>query len=449
MKENINVEISKTNQNEVNKGESICVDDYNCAKSSVRKKLSILLVCLLIIELTATGLFFSTVNQKNIQHRIFNELEMRMLKEITMETGTYTGETDFGYFSGDGTFEFKSGVVYSGTWKNNMLNGKGIIKIPAEGEYDGDFLNSQKEGEGTFKWLDGSVYTGEWKADKMNGRGKYTSFDNVVYDGSFKDNLFESGICTFSNETGDYTLKFKDCGIDNCEVLFTDKTTYVGTCNLESITGSGIMKFSNKDEYNGNFSNNMREGKGTYTWKSGDKYDGDWSADKMNGEGNYTFKNGSEISGTFKDNKFINGNYKVKNDFGDYDFKIENSTPVEVDMKLKDGTSYSGPVKNGKLSGQANIKYSNGDKYSGDVSDGKKSGQGKYIWKNGASYDGEWKADKMDGRGTYMYPSKSDGYKLTGQFKNGNPNGKCDYYTSANNNYETDWSDGRCVKIYE
>ena len=78
-----------------------------------------------------------------------------------------------------------------------------------------------------------------------------------------------------------------------------------------------------------------------------------------------------------------------------------------------------------------------------------KSGQGKYTWISGASYDGAWENDLMSGKGTYMYPSSEEGYKLTGTFANGVPEGECKYYTNSSTSYSTTWSGGKCTKVVE
>jgi hypothetical protein len=109
----------------------------------------------------------------------------------------------------------------------------------------------------------------------------------------------------------------------------------------------------------------------------------------------------------------------------------------------------TGKLSGGKLYGSAEITYSNGDKYIGNLRDGLKSGSGKYTWQSGASYDGEWENDLMEGQGTYKYGSGSAGYMLTGTFKKGQPEGECTYYVSKDESYKTDWSSGKCVKIYE
>lgn len=169
----------------------------------------------------------------------------------------------------------------------------------------------------------------------------------------------------------------------------------------------------------------------------------------MSGTGNYTYADGSSASGTFQDNGFTDGTYCVENDFGSYSFTIENSIPIAVSMQLVDGTSYSGGLEDGKLTGTALIKYSNGDSYSGSVVDGVKTGSGLYTWVGGAKYDGHWSEDKMSGTGIYYYPTSANGYKLSGSFDAGKPNGTCQYYSSSSTSYKTDWVNGSCVKIYE
>lgn len=55
----------------------------------------------------------------------------------------------------------------------------------------------------------------------------------------------------------------------------------------------------------------------------------------------------------------------------------------------------------------------------------------------------------MNGRGTYNYSSKEKGISLSGNFKNGVPNGKCVYTDDDYSDYDTKWSNGTCIKISE
>ena len=424
-------------------------EEYSKARAK-RKKLAILGVLLLIVvELFAGSTIIQLIQQHKLHDRVFREMEIRSSGLIELSSGSFQGTTEFGYFFGEGEFKFSSGSMYTGTWENNQLSGIGQLVVPSEGKYSGEFLNSQKNGQGTFTWDDGTIYEGEWKDDQMWGQGVYSSNDGVKYVGTFEQNCFVNGACTFTNETGSYTLTYKSAVIDKAEIIYSDGTTYTGECDSENLNGQGTMTFTSSDQYTGSFENGLRNGQGVYTWASGEKYDGSWEKDLMSGTGTYTFVNKSYVSGTFEDNVFVDGKYHIENDFGVYTFTVEDGEPISVSMELTNGTKYEGEMTDGKLTGQAQITYSNGDSYSGFVENGVKTGQGNYKWASGASYDGTWSNDRMDGSGTYYYPDSDDGYMLVGTFTEGKPNGECKYYETSSTYYKTDWSNGKCVKIYE
>lgn len=408
-----------------------------------------LLVLLIVLELGLCVLLLGGVLSENLHYRVSKELENTLTGQNQFDTGVYLGETDFGYLSGDGTFSYVSGSVYTGRWDDDCMSGFGTLQIPSEGRYEGDFSGNQKNGKGIFCWDDGSVYEGEWKNDQMCGQGTYQSSNDVRYSGTFTDNRFWNGTCTFENETGIYTATYRDSEIEHLSVLFADGTRYSGASTEVSICGNGKMEFPNLDCYTGNFEEGLRHGQGVYVWSTGAQYNGAWEKDAMSGSGTYTFADGSVAQGEFAENQFTDGSYQIANDFGEYTFTIENKKAISVKMVLKSGTTYSGDMKDGELTGMAQITYSNGDKYSGYVKAGMKAGQGTYIWLSGASYEGDWADDKMHGQGTYFYPTAETGYKLTGHFQKGVPDGECRYYTTANKSYKTDWSNGVCVKIYE
>lgn len=404
---------------------------------------------LLIVELLLAGFLGYEVISNDFHNRVIREYEMRQNGEIVLPSGNYTGETDFGYFFGEGCFTFTSGAVYTGTWSDNSLNGYAELNIPSEGTYVGEFVNSQKNGHGVFTWEDGSIYDGEWAADVMSGRGTYTGAGGAVFSGMFADNRLQQGSCVFQNNIGKFRIDYVNGVITSAHIDYWDGTVYNGSVNETTLNGEGKMTFSDGGSYDGSYLNGVREGNGTYYWANGDKYDGGWQNDEMSGSGVYTFEDGSTLQGTFSNNKFTDGSYYIVNDFGDYTFTITAGIPIAVNMTLNDGTTYSGDLKDEQLNGQAQITYSNGDTYSGQVENGVKNGTGTYTWTSGASYSGSWENDRMSGRGTYMYSSSETGYKLVGTFVNGVPDGECDYYTSSTTSYKTTWSNGKCVKVTE
>ncbi len=430
--------------------EVISPEEANVRYSRIRKRcLTVAFMAVLILEVIVTVLFSGIIRKNDLQRRILREYEKRSTGSIRLKTGTYSGETDFGYFFGEGLFDFDSGAEYDGNWINNALTGRGELKVPIEGVYIGDFRDSLKNGQGVFSWDDGSAYDGEWKDDKMSGQGVYTSADAVVYQGTFCDNSFSDGDCMFRNDTGIYHLIYKNGKIDHVDIRFTDGSKYLGSADEKTLTGNGRMIFINGDVYEGGWLNGIRNGSGKYIWASDDTYDGEWKDDKMSGTGKFVLSNGGMLQGLFENNRFVDGSYQVVNDFGNYTFSIKAGIPVAVNMVLPDGTEYLGDLDDERLNGHAQIKYSNGDVYDGNVADGTKSGFGTYTWESGSSYDGIWAEDQMSGRGTYMYPKNESGYKLVGEFKDGLPDGECQYYVTDTKHYKTDWKKGKCIKIYE
>ncbi|KAG8444120.1 hypothetical protein GDO86_009341 [Hymenochirus boettgeri] len=70
-----------------------------------------------------------------------------------------------------------------------------------EGECTRSSLGSlERNGIGVHKGLDGVIYTGSWKNDKMNGTGKLELPSGAAYEGEFTNNMFQGkGIYIFPN----------------------------------------------------------------------------------------------------------------------------------------------------------------------------------------------------------------------------------------------------------
>nr|XP_008979073.2 MORN repeat-containing protein 2 [Callithrix jacchus] len=78
--------------------------------------------------------------------------------------------------------------------------------FPNGDKYDGDCTRTssgtyERNGIGIHTTPNGIVYTGSWKDDKMNGFGKLEHFSGAVYEGQFKDNMFH-GVGTYTFPTG-------------------------------------------------------------------------------------------------------------------------------------------------------------------------------------------------------------------------------------------------------
>ncbi|XOJ00884.1 hypothetical protein ACMX2M_03885 [Paenibacillus polymyxa] len=82
----------------------------------------------------------------------------------------------------------------------------------------------------------------------------------------------------------------------------------------------------------------------------------------------------------------------------------------KVSLKLSNGATYYGEVKNGKPNGKGTARWGENKTYSGDWVNGKRSGEGKYVLRDVttlaslnktivSTYTGIWKNDTQNGKG--------------------------------------------------
>ena len=77
-------------------------------------------------------------------------------------------------------------IYYKGDFLNDAMHGFGKIIFLKEGhKYEGQFKNNQIEGWGVLLWKYGDRYEGQVKDGKMHGKGKYYYKDGKIYEGIF------------------------------------------------------------------------------------------------------------------------------------------------------------------------------------------------------------------------------------------------------------------------
>lgn len=153
-------------------------------------------------------------------------------------------------FIGWNTYITKEGVIYIGLYKNNKLNGKGLIYNRKKNiTYKGDFINNLKSGYGIYK-TNHSEYEGEFKMNKKNGKGKLILKNGGIYEGEFKDGKF--------NGFGRY--------------IWTKKNNeYIGHFLNGKFHGEGFYKWGNYNYFKGNYVHGVKEGKGEFGLRNGKK----------------------------------------------------------------------------------------------------------------------------------------------------------------------------------
>ena len=111
---------------------------------------------------------------------------------------------------------------YSGTFKNNLMHGQGILKYEDDALYSGNFLRGLPNGQGKKNFTNGDFYQGNFKDGDPSGKGILKSGDGSEYKGDFKKGLADGmGRKMFPDRTV-YSGYFKD-GDANGRGTFTDK----------------------------------------------------------------------------------------------------------------------------------------------------------------------------------------------------------------------------------
>ena len=136
---------------------------------------------------------------------------------------------------------------YEGDYKNNKMEGKGILYYNNGNRYEGDFKIGLQEGKGILYYIDGDKYEGDFKNGKMEGKGNFYYKNGNRYEGDYKNDMME---------------------------------------------GKGNFYSNNGDRYEGDFKNNKKEGKGNLYYINGNRYEGDFKNDYIEGKGILYYNDG-------------------------------------------------------------------------------------------------------------------------------------------------------------
>jgi hypothetical protein len=150
----------------------------------------------------------------------------------------------------EGTMTFRGGVEFHGTFtdEGDFKHGRMThIGIDGNGWYDGDFVDGVRNGTGQL-YEDGVLFTGTWKDDLLHGKGTMAVPNGTTYDGTWNDHHFNGSIL-YSNGV---KRQFKGH-------LKHDGNKAVGHSENMSVTNSNLT-------YEGNFEDNMPVGFGSIAW---------------------------------------------------------------------------------------------------------------------------------------------------------------------------------------
>lgn len=120
------MENNKTNLEIEEQNESVPEDEKLVPQEqhalTVKKQKNIFLffiIGLILVEGAISGVLWNLSNKNDLNTRVLQEFQIRNLGKVNLKTGVYKGETDFGYFNGNGQFDFNTGSTYKGSWADN------------------------------------------------------------------------------------------------------------------------------------------------------------------------------------------------------------------------------------------------------------------------------------------------------------------------------------------
>lgn len=322
----------------------------------------------------------------------------------------YQGPYVNGKREGQGTYYFKSGNIYSGSFKSDLRDGFGRMTFPnqdymegtwSEGNlidgclvykngnyYKGPFINNQFANGGVFVLRDKNLYyTGEFANNQFSGKGQliWQSTNTFYYNGHFyKDEFYGEGELYVPNSLT--VIKGQWQGekiVKNAEVYENGIKIYEG--DLINGLKQGLGKFYQEDAKalgEGIFENNELKKIHIYHIRENEFMKGEFDKD-LNGNGELFYADRSCYKGSFY--------MGLRHGKGRMMYSNKGTGSV-----VFDGEWFRGNKKRGKMTLTEEAEFE-GDFISDDVV------KGIYRFKSGEWYDGSLINWKKDGQGTYYY----------------------------------------------
>ena len=198
-------------------------------------------------------------------------------------------------------------LIYIGQHDNNF-NKKGFGKLLSEDGttiYEGEFKNNIINGFGVLDKGDGEIYIGEWKNQAEEGIGLIFINNILTYKGEFKDGKKHGIGIEFDDDDVIYKGEFKDGYAEGYGILFYNEENEIERYEGEFINykseGYGIIYFRDGSFFNGKFKNDLRDGFGIQYLRNKEYYVGQFKEDDYDGYGTiYYFDSKKKIKGRFK-----------------------------------------------------------------------------------------------------------------------------------------------------
>ena len=377
-----------------------------------------------------------------------------------------------------------TGDIYLGSFKFNYNWGRGVYIFQTKKErYEGDFDEGRMEGKGNYLFSNGDIFTGDYRNDKREGKGvlhsrlnglqqlqqdreellslerrKQQSSDDVLPTDEDDVLSLTSALSlpppAYPSAKGEvlYSGGWVNDLPEGVGVSVTSAVFYVGDYLAGERTGrASIVMKRTGERYDGEVKNGVREGRGVMTSAWG-VYDGQWKDNQRTGHGRWEYRRKTVPSWhgllTFSHTGYLNV----------YEGSWYNDAGTGQGRHVYwDGSHYEGGHLSLLPHGTGVMTYCNKDQFVGEWVRGKRHGKGKMVYSTEqyrvvervdseghlvqpteqeqreaesmaawqrplyVEYDGDWANDLPHGYGTCLYP---DGTVYSGQLQGGHATGQ-------------------------
>jgi hypothetical protein len=193
-------------------------------------------------------------------------------------------------------------MTSSGGYKPAGSNGY-QVKEYDDGLYEGWLVNGRRNGSGIFHWKNGECYTGQWKNDKMEGHGMIRE---KIGEPVRRAGLYSNGKLIGERAECDTYGDIRIGNVDNNgrfsgrgKMIYSDGSIYVGTFYYGFPEGTGTRTYKDGSKYVGSFRSGFFQGTGILNYADGSRDEGSWRVGSLT-NGIHTFPNGTRYEGEFK-----------------------------------------------------------------------------------------------------------------------------------------------------
>ncbi|KAL4459975.1 hypothetical protein ABPG74_003501 [Tetrahymena malaccensis] len=240
-----------------------------------------------------------------------------------------------------GVFLWDSGDFYVGEWKDNKINGQGIIYFSTGGYLEGQFTNSIVHNKSLLVFPNNDKYFANWKSGNLDGKvtmlfkGTKKQITAIYENGQFrkvesiKENirevksvkefqqkydiskLIQKYSVILSNGISSTKLQDNQEQITFSKINFQDGGFFIGITQNNIPNGLGLFQYSDQKFDCGFYKNGFLNGNGRKNFPNGDFYEGTFNQGKFEGEGLiYQKLQNAYYFGIFKDNILVNEQQK-------------------------------------------------------------------------------------------------------------------------------------------